>query len=444
MAKIYLLSISVASADTKNPGATQKIYLDTKGSTVKATLKSLPHHSYRLVDAQTMALIKEQYVIRKGKQLQVWVDEQIVVELEDFFEISEQTQHTTADLPTYVVQQGSAESPTYGLINAHTPLQYIADQTSVVWAPGVQLDLAVDPVALGLNPAALSSMFSGTLLSAGAAAVGIATLATSDSNDSKSGSETSSVLRGSVSLGTLITSNLTLTAYKSDGTKLQETAVNNDGSYTLTLNGYNGPLMLKLSGTATYSNESGGTATFDASVTTLRAVVNVVAGSMSAHLNPLTEIAAKKLVVIDNNGNPTLPGTATITTISAAIGKLFLGESKDVTQVEADTTTDGGATSNALGRFLAIVAAAEQKDDLTTQQVIDKLVAGINTEGTAFSGLEAKNLLLSAAAQAVVPNPDLKVYGVVIYIQAAGVPVSIHARRVTLQIQRPLQSFKPA
>jgi len=170
MAKIYLLSISAPSADTKNSGATQKIYLDTKGSTVKAKLKALPHHSYSLVDAQTMALIKDQYVIRKGKQLQVWVDEQIVVELDDFFEISEQSQLTNAELPSYVVQQGSAESPTYGLINARTPLQHIADQTSVVWAPGVQLDLAVDPVALGFNPAALSSMFSGTVLSTGAAA----------------------------------------------------------------------------------------------------------------------------------------------------------------------------------------------------------------------------------------------------------------------------------
>ena len=66
MPKIYLLIISVNSVDTKNVVDPQKMYLDTNGSTAKAKLKALPRHSYRLVDAQTNALIKDQYVIRKG------------------------------------------------------------------------------------------------------------------------------------------------------------------------------------------------------------------------------------------------------------------------------------------------------------------------------------------------------------------------------------------
>lgn len=53
-------------------------YIDTTGSTQRVSVKAQPKTVYRLVDAKTGEVIKNQTVVRKGKKLQVMVDTQTI------------------------------------------------------------------------------------------------------------------------------------------------------------------------------------------------------------------------------------------------------------------------------------------------------------------------------------------------------------------------------
>jgi VCBS repeat-containing protein len=305
---------------------------------------------------------------------------------------------------------------------------------------GVALQLVVDGVDVGatLKPKAVVGTgwqnwaLSFTAQRSGEVKIGIRDIATNARfNDfglddlSLRQKAQSTVLEGKVDLGPITSEGLLLTAYGLDGTAQSGTvAVNADGSYALVINNYSGPLTLKLTGKASYTNESGGTSVFDANAQPLHAVTVVNGGDAvaTANVNPLTEIAARKILPIDQaTGNITAPvitqSADAVTATNTAVSKALLGQNADITKVVPDTTAaDGNNTSNAAGKFLALIAAAEQSSNLSTQEVIQTLANGLTVNATTVTAsfvsdtpnasqnthaIAAIDLLGQAASQAV-------------------------------------------
>ena len=72
MSKLILKAIP---ANATSAAAEQTLgFIDTTGGTQRVSVKAQPKMVYRLVDAKTGEVIKNQTVVRKGKKLQVMVD----------------------------------------------------------------------------------------------------------------------------------------------------------------------------------------------------------------------------------------------------------------------------------------------------------------------------------------------------------------------------------
>jgi curli biogenesis system outer membrane secretion channel CsgG len=76
-------------------------FIDTTGSTQRVSVKAQPKTVYRLVDAKTGEVIQKQTVVRKGKKLQVMVDNLNVVEVDDFFPDEASNANVEANMATY-------------------------------------------------------------------------------------------------------------------------------------------------------------------------------------------------------------------------------------------------------------------------------------------------------------------------------------------------------
>ena len=110
--------------------------IDTAGSTQRLTVQAQPKTQYRLVDAKTGEVVKNQTVLRHGKQLQVMVDGVNAVELDNFFPEEAANAAAPADSASYLVDTGAAGAPSYGVVSAQTPLEVSANGVSTLWAPG--------------------------------------------------------------------------------------------------------------------------------------------------------------------------------------------------------------------------------------------------------------------------------------------------------------------
>jgi len=262
----------------------------------------------------------------------------------------------------------------------------------------------IEAKALATEVAQSNVLLSPILAGVGLAAIGVSVLGAGSSAAVTPVSATT--IAGAVVLGPLKTSNLIVKAYKANGEELTHADVNADGTYSIKYTGYTGAVTLKLTGTATYTNEAGGVATYNAGDTPLRAVTSGGSGAITANINPLTEIAATKLVTADAAGNPTVSSSANIAAVNMAVAKTLLGDSTDITKIVPDATAgDSNGTSNTAGKMLAIIAAAEQQAGKSTHDVITAIALGIKADGSGFDAAsikstEAKDLLASAASQA--------------------------------------------
>ena len=82
MSKLILKAIP---ANATSATADQTLgYVDTSGSTQRVSVKAQPKTVYRLVDAKTGEVIKNQTVLRQGKHLLVTVDGVNAVDLDNF------------------------------------------------------------------------------------------------------------------------------------------------------------------------------------------------------------------------------------------------------------------------------------------------------------------------------------------------------------------------
>ncbi|MFN6100838.1 MAG: hypothetical protein ACK423_03715, partial [Burkholderiales bacterium] len=143
-------------------------------------VKSKPGIFYRLVDEKTGQIVKTQTLVRKGKNLQVLVDQKLVLELEDFFAHPTDPQTSLASLPGYLVDTSTSAETEWGLISPASASTTAVNGQDLVWTTGMPVAHTLEPQAIGLPAvAALSTGSVGmgglaglTALAGGAAAAG--------------------------------------------------------------------------------------------------------------------------------------------------------------------------------------------------------------------------------------------------------------------------------
>ena len=107
MAKNFLFTVTQLSADGSRVVQSNTILSEPRqdnSNIPKVKLKALAQHFYKLVEAENGSVVKDQYLVRKGKSLQVWVEQQHMLELEDFFESGSEI-HSAQSEPVYVCTQ---------------------------------------------------------------------------------------------------------------------------------------------------------------------------------------------------------------------------------------------------------------------------------------------------------------------------------------------------
>ena len=173
MSKLILKAIP---ANASSAAAEQSLgYIDTMGSTQRVSVKAQPKTVYRLVDAKTGEVIKNQTVLRQGKKLKVMVDGVNAVELDNFFPDEAANATAPVDSPSYLVDTGAAGAHSYGVVTSQTPVEVSANGMSVLWTPGMPAMPLAEPVAFGAPAvAAVSGVGS---MGGLAAAVGVAAAA---------------------------------------------------------------------------------------------------------------------------------------------------------------------------------------------------------------------------------------------------------------------------
>jgi hypothetical protein len=218
------------------------------------------------------------------------------------------------------------------------------------------------------------------------------------------------LIKGSFLAGPVIPGHgLTAVAYDDQGRELASGAVGNDGGFTFSISGYSGPVLVKVIDTtpgADYWDEATG-APKDLSVAELRAVLSVVDGqSYTVNVNPLTEVAARKLGLAE--GTTSMAGF-TPEAIAAANKSVTdaLGLTTDLvtgTPPVAVITTNGdvNANSNVYGRMLAALSGVEESSNL--EATLQSVLAALAQPVTAV--LAVSSILLSGAknVEDVVPG----------------------------------------
>ena len=204
-------------------------HLSANGTTQRRAVKAQPGATYRLVDAKTGEVVKDQSLLRKGRTLQVVVENQVLVEIDGFFPIQVDANAPTTEPAQYIISQGTEASPTYGLIQSNTPVAYSADGMNVVWTPNLPMANTVDAKAIGLTSlAALSGGGAGSWGAGAGAALLAVTMNGSKGGGSDGGGGGSPVpakISGKIFAGPVVSNgkgDLTVKAYDSTGKEIRE------------------------------------------------------------------------------------------------------------------------------------------------------------------------------------------------------------------------------
>ena len=185
-------------------------------------LDALPHHAYRLVDAQTENIVKGQRIFRKGKNLLIEVNGETVVNFVGFFSAESSqaapgptTKTELADAKggdssqaTYIFDAGQADC-SYALIDNNTPSVSSTAGSDVLWAPGQAATMCVNPVALGIAPVAAlggsaAGVGVGTVALGGGAAVAAAALAGAGPKSAVASPNADNIVQGFLTMGDVV------------------------------------------------------------------------------------------------------------------------------------------------------------------------------------------------------------------------------------------------
>ncbi|WP_146100146.1 FG-GAP-like repeat-containing protein [Limnohabitans sp. TS-CS-82] len=217
------------------------------------------------------------------------------------------------------------------------------------------------------------------------------------------------IIRGNVVAGPVVAGNgLEVVAYKADGTVLVQGRVAADGSFELNVpGGYLGPVLVRVHDTfagSDYLDEA--TSTLKDLTMDLRAATVISApGIVKININPITELAVRKLALAggDNaNSEIALAGLTaqTIVSTNQQLAKaLGLPDGQDLVTGQApvavvDAQGHPNPATNDYGRLLAALSGAEAASGSNT--VFDTLVANLTDNGLTA---QAVDLLVNGAAQ---------------------------------------------
>ena len=374
-------------------------YIDTTGSTQRVSVKAQPKTVYRLVDAKTGEVIKNQTVVRKGKKLQVMVDNLNVVEVDNFFPDEASNAKASVDSPSYLVDTGAAGTPSYGVVTAQTPVEVSANGMSVLWTPGMPAMPMAEPVAFGGPVLSALSGLGGTWGVVGAVGLAAAVGGGGGGGGTETGSKAAgpkvsgSVFAGPV-VGQGLVAGLKVQAFDDKGNSLGTADVKADGTYELELNNssYKGALVIKVYDDPTdnitpkYVDEATGQEkTFD---TPLLAVVNYTGDAKTAqtvNVTPLTNVAALVAGVSASTDNtkitvPVSLTTSEITKANIQVAQKFGLPVDDLTS--AKVVTSDKDTVNEYGKALALLSQMEKsngKDTASVATIIKDAVKGTNS-----------------------------------------------------------------
>ena len=260
-------------------------------------------------------------------------------------------------------------------------------------------------------PSTASAMGWGQILGIGAGGLGLAAAGGGGGGGGGAVANVlTTVIKGSFLAGPVIDGHgLTAVAYDNQGRTLASGAVGNDGGFSFNISGYSGPVLVKVIDTtagADYFDEATG-APKDLSVAELRAVLSVLdGGEYSVNVNPLTEVAARKLGLAE--GATSMAGF-TPEAVAAANKSVTdaLGLTTDLVTGAAPVaviTSDGdvNASSNVYGRMLAAVSGVEESDNL--EATLQSLLTALAQPVTAV--LAVSSILLDGAknVEDVVPG----------------------------------------
>lgn len=231
-----------------------------------------------------------------------------------------------------------------------------------------------------------STGFSSNALALGLGAAVIGGVAAAGGGGGSSSSTPTAVtttINGTITAGQVIaTNNLSLAAYKADGSLLGSVDVNNDGTFTIrTQESYSGLVLLKVIRDADsigdYMDEATGQAK-DLGAD-LRAVVSVSAGgSYTVHITPLTELVVRELNVQDatlgatiTTSDVTTASTNIVSSVNDLLGTLgfdrthLLDSTTPLTQQQPQATLTATGTANTsantYGQVLAILSGADSQ-----------------------------------------------------------------------------------
>ena len=395
-----------ATLQTLEPG--QKAKIEAKASTRYRVLRVQHAGQAEKADevAQAEALAAQVLASRHGDDLQLDYADGSQLQLEGFFQVCHGAQGSACVVELPAVSGGTqllggdSASGVASSGQGHALYAYGAasEMAGLLQAQGLDTEglqgLSQDgdqisylPPADGFNWAALASLAAMPLLA--------------------SASPVPTVIKGSVVAGPVLTGNgLVATAYKADGSVLASGAVNEDGSFTLTVgNDYKGPVLIKVTDTsagADYFDEATG-APKDLGPD-LRALAVVPApGTYNISVNALTELAVRQLGLAggDNGTSANSFGgftseqiQATNQQVATAVGleqDLVLGA-----PAVAIVTVDGesNAQANDYGKLLAAISGAEVGSG--TEQVLQTLTQSLSSNAASGEVLE---VLLDGAAK---------------------------------------------
>lgn len=251
------LILKAASANIKRDNSDLNIgRINSDSATKPLLVKAKPGIFYRLVDEKTGQIVKTQTLLRKGKNLQVLVDEKAVLELEDFFGNPTDPQTTLASLPGYLVDASTSAETEWGLISPASASTTPVNGKDMVWTTGMPVAHTLEPQAIGLPAvAALSGGSAGMGGLAGLGAIAASAVAGGGSGGAAGGGAAGGGLTalpkivGTLVAGTVNSNgngDLTVDAYDSNGNKLGTAEVKPDGSFEITLSrAYSGIVVLK-------------------------------------------------------------------------------------------------------------------------------------------------------------------------------------------------------
>ena len=354
MSKLILKAIP---ANATNATADQTLgYIDTTGSTQRVSVKAQPKTMYRLVDAKTGEVIKNQTVLRQGKHLLVTVDGVNAVDLDNFFPDDAANATAPVDSPSYLVDTGAAGAHSYGVVTSQTPVEVSANGMSVLWTPGMTALPVADPVAFGAPVVAAVSGGGGMWGLLGA--VGVAAAAGGGGNGSGAGSKPAAKITGSAFKAEVAdNTGLVVEAFDSTGKSRGKANVGADGKYSLTLDdpSYKGSLVLKM-----YDGlpDDGKTPKFYDEATgevkdftkPLYAVVNYGGDGkdITVNVTPLTNLAATVAGVVAATNKMTVPVDKTADQVvkeaNAMVAQKFGLNEADLTSADVQTTKSDNTT----------------------------------------------------------------------------------------------------